>query len=326
MSEKIKKLLPYALVFLLAIILIIFIVSDVPTFEKSTVAMGTVVTVKVYSRDAETHVDNIINIINELENEISRNIDTSAVSELNKQGTVKSSTVANAINAADRLSRKSEGRFDVTVGEISSLWDFNGDPKVPKYSDISDALTAVGYKNVTVNGDTVSISDGQTVDLGALGKGYACDKVMEYLKNSNVKGAVVSVGGSILLYGERDGKDEWNVAVKNSTADDSFAGVVTTKEAFVSTSGDYELCFEEDGKKYHHILDATTGYPAESDLSSVTVVCDNGMDSDILSTVCFILGGEKGEALIKDEGAMAVFIYSDGSIKTVGDIAFKEQR
>ena len=158
---------------------------------------------------------------------------------------------------------------------------------------------------------SIYIEDQCTLDLGAVGKGIACDVAQNYLKQQKeVSGAVIAVGGSILLYGSKVDGTNWNVAVQNPRGKDGEAmGVLSLSGTTnVSTSGDYEKYFMQNGKRYHHILDPSTGYPAESSLISVTVVSDNGLLSDGLSTACFVLGKEKGERLLETYGAEGVFI------------------
>lgn len=155
-------------------------------------------------------------------------------------------------------------------------------------------------KNTNTNESVSSIYIGDkcTLDLGAVGKGIACDVVQDYLKKQKeVSGAVIAVGGSILLYGSKADGSDWNVAVQNPRGQDGEAmGVLSLSGTTnVSTSGDYEKYFMQDGKRYHHILDPSTGYPADSGLISVTIVSDSGLLSDGLSTACFVLGKEKGE-------------------------------
>lgn len=168
-------------------------------------------------------------------------------------------------------------------------------------------------KNTNTNESVSSIYIGDkcTLDLGAVGKGIACDVVQDYLKKQKeVSGAVIAVGGSILLYGSKADGSDWNVAVQNPRGQDGEAmGVLSLSGTInVSTSGDYEKYFMQDGKRYHHILDPSTGYPADSGLISVTIVSDSGLLSDGLSTACFVLGKEKGEKLLETYGAEGVFI------------------
>lgn len=173
---------------------------------------------------------------------------------------------------------------------------------------------------------SIYIEDQCTLDLGAVGKGIACDVAQNYLKQqTEVSGAVIAVGGSILLYGSKEDGSDWNVAVQNPRGQDGEAmGVLSLSGTTnVSTSGDYEKYFMQDGKRYHHILDPSTGYPADSGLISVTVVSDSGLLSDGLSTACFVLGKEKGQKLLETYGAEGVFI--DQNKKVTVTEGFKDK-
>mgnify|MGYP004531022887 FL=1 len=178
-----------------------------------------------------------------------------------------------------------------------------------KNKETSEETSKNTNENESVS--SIYIGDKCTLDLGAVGKGIACDVVQDYLKKQKeVSGAVIAVGGSILLYGSKADGSDWNVAVQNPRGQDGEAmGVLSLSGTTnVSTSGDYEKYFMQDGKRYHHILDPSTGYPADSGLISVTIVSDSGLLSDGLSTACFVLGKEKGEKLLETYGAEGVFI------------------
>lgn len=194
--------------------------------------------------------------------------------------------------------------------------DNNTDKNINSINEDTENTTAKNKKTGSANNtdegvSSIYIEDKCTIDLGAVGKGIACDVVQDYLKKQKeVSGAVVAVGGSILLYGSKSDGTDWNVAVQDPRGQDGEAmGVLSLAGTTnVSTSGDYEKYFMQDGKRYHHILDPSTGYPAESGLISVTVVSESGLLSDGLSTACFVLGKEKGEKLLESYGAEGIFI------------------
>ena len=302
--------------------------EEYPSDTKNSVAMGTIVTVKVYGDKAAAHTDSISKMVSSVENVISRKIDSSPVSTLNQTGKTSNDMVSSLLEICLGVSKDSGGVFDVSIGGVSSLWDFDAEKNiVPDEKDIKAALGTVDYTKIKIDGSSVSVGKNQKIDLGAVGKGYACDVIKAYLKEAGVDGAVVSVGGSILAYGKRnDNGDKWRIAVRDPGNESGYIGTVLLDEGFVSTSGDYEKYFEKDGKRYHHILGAKTGYPAESDLRSVTVVCDSGALSDALSTACFILGEEKSQTLLSKYGASAVFIDKNMNITTFGDIEFDKLR
>ena len=319
MTKK-RKLLIFALALaaLVAVLLTGRLHTAYPAAEKSCFDMGTVVTAKLYGGTADDAAA-VTAAVTALENEISRNIDTSA-------GRAESEVLADAVAACRAVSAASDGAFDITVGGITGLWDFDNGGVLPDAGDIESALSYIDYNRLAVDGDTVTAEQGTKVDLGAVGKGAACDAAREVLAARGVKGAVVSVGGSVLAYGRRNAAgDKWRIAVRHPREADSYLGIITLDEGCVSTSGDYEKYFEKDGVRYHHLLDPATGYPAECDLISVTVVCKSGLLSDALSTACFVLGSARGTALVEAFDAGAVFVLTDGTIEVVGHVAFARQ-
>ncbi len=312
-----------------AIIAVYFLYSsskaEYDSVNKSAIAMGTIVTAKTYGENTGPENEIIINSVKQLDELISWRQEGSLVDRLNKTNFVNSSSLADIVNVCNKVSKDSGGAFDLTVGSLSNLWAIGTEnEKLPNDDEIANALKKVGYKSLKVNGAEVSCKKGQFIDLGAVGKGYACDMIKTYLEDSELKGAVVSVGGSILAYGKRNkAGDKWRIAVRDPRDEKSYIGTVKINEGFVSTSGDYEKYFEKDGKRYHHLLDPRTGYPAQNGLISVTVVCDSGILSDALSTACFVLGKEKGAELAEKYGAGAIFIDENKNITTVGDVDFE---
>lgn len=293
--------------------------------EKNAVSMGTIVSQKLYGEGSAKHIEKISTLINALDDEISWREESSAVAKINSGEAVKSRQVTDIIEKCLQVTKDSDGVFDITVGGVTRLWNIGEDSqRVPAKKEIDSELQNVGSDKVSINSNTISVQDGTKLDLGAVGKGAACDNVMTYLKASDIKGAVVSVGGSIVAYGKYNKKgDKWRIAIKHPRNENEYLGVISISEGFVSTSGDYERYFEQDGKRYHHIIDATSGYPADSGIISVTVVCDSGILSDALSTACFILGEQKSKSLLEKYNASAIFVDSELNVSVVGDIDFE---
>jgi thiamine biosynthesis lipoprotein len=183
---------------------------------------------------------------------------------------------------------------------------------VPTEEDLEALMQHVGYEDVVLSGQTVTMEEGCTLDLGAVGKGLGCDRISEYLKGiPEVDGALINLGGSsVMSYGTKPDGSSWKIAVTDPRdTEGDYLGVISLEgEEFLSTSGDYAKYFIQDGVRYHHILDPSTGYPAQSGVQAVTVVCDNGLYADGLSTACFVLGVEKGTELLKQYGADGLFV------------------
>lgn len=197
-------------------------------------------------------------------------------------------------------SNSSNRFFDISLFPVISLWGIGSDsPKVPSEEEINGALKKVGTDKIKIDGEKISLSDGAMLDFGALAKGYACDKVYEIYKNNpKIKGAVLSFGSSILLYGSSN-KDGYKIALRNPENAEASLGTITLGESFVSTSGGYERNFTANGKMYSHIFNPKTGYPAESDFKSVTIISDSGILGDYLSTAVYV-GGYKAMDLIPE--------------------------
>lgn len=318
---------------LIAIILCAVIVFGIVSYdfisgrsscEKTSVAMGTVVTVKLFGFGAKNDLDKIETEINGLENSVlswrKKGSDVYRINEGAGSSVSVSPDTAKIIGQCIDLSDDCGGVFDITIGNVTKLWDFGGDnQRLPSDDEIKAALGSVGYKNVSISGNAVQIKKGQSLDLGAVGKGFACDKIKELLDKGSTKSAIVSVGGSLLIYGNRN----FNVGIVNPDNDKQSMGTLKLKDTCVSTSGNYEKYFEQDGKRYHHILNATTGYPATSEFKSVTVVCDSGLLSDALSTVCYIAGYRKSVEILKEYDAEAVFIFNNNAVKVTDGLSGK---
>lgn len=325
-----KKLNKKSLIAIILCAVIVFgivsydFISGRSSCEKTSVAMGTVVTVKLFGSGAKNDLDKIETEINGLENSVlSWRKEGSDVYRINKgsgtQVSVSPDTVK-IIGQCIDISDDCGGVFDITIGNVTKLWDFGGNnQRLPSDDEIKTALGSVGYKNVSISGNAVQIKKGQSLDLGAVGKGFVCDKIKELLDKGRTKSAVVSVGGSLLIYGNRT----FSVGIVNPDNDKQSMGTLKLKDTCVSTSGNYEKYFEQDGKRYHHILNATTGYPATSEFKSVTVVCESGLISDALSTVCYIAGYRKSVEILKKFDAEAVFIFNNNAVRVTDGLSGK---
>ena len=176
----------------------------------------------------------------------------------------------------------------------------------------------MGYEKIQVDGNNVTLLDGCTLDLGAVGKGMGCDLIMDYLQTQpDVVGMILNLGGSsVMTYGEKPDGSSWKVALTDprDTEGDYLGAITLDANQFLSTSGDYEKYFIEDGIRYHHILDPKTGYPVQNGLTSVTIVCDQGYLADGLSTACFVLGMDAAKPLLEKYDAEAVFVDEDKNV------------
>lgn len=261
---------------------------------------------------------------------LSTTIETSEIYQMNhrKPGErqfIVSDKTAQVLKKGLEYCQMSDGAFDITIEPLSSLWDFAGaEPTVPEASDIQAALDKVGYKKVTLEGNTVTFADDETaIDLGAIAKGYIADRVKDYLTEQGVKSAIINLGGNVLCVGEKTDGTLFKIGLQKPFADRTeTVAALDIKDLSVVSSGVYERHFIQDGVNYHHILDPHTGYPYENGLTQVTIISKESVDGDGLSTTCFALGLEKGMELADSlDGVYAVFITEDGEL-----IIQKEQK
>ena len=306
-----KILIALAVVAAVAAAAIFFASSN--EVKREFFAMNTFVSAKVKGFAAKDAAGGISTLVRELDSkQLSRYTSGSEISRINSEAeTVLSDEMRDYITELLEVGKMSGGKFDIALGAVSDLWCFNDSPRVPSTEELTEALSRSGSDKLSLSGNTLTRADGCIVDLGSAGKGIALDKVKSYLSDKKISSAVVSVGGSVLLYG----KGSFNVGVRDPWGE-AGRSVMTVKlgAGCVSTSGSYERCFEQGGKRYHHIFDPDTGLPVENGLVSVTVISDSGLLSDALSTACFVLGAEGGAKLAAKYGCEAIFITEDKKV------------
>ena len=306
-----KILIALAVVAAVAAAAIFFASSN--EVKREFFAMDTFVSAKVKGFAAKDAAGGISTLVRELDSkQLSRYTSGSEISRINSEAeTVLSDEMRDYITELLEVGKMSGGKFDIALGAVSDLWSFNDSPRVPSTDELTEALSRSGSDKLSLSGNTLTRADGCIVDLGSAGKGISLDKVKSYLSDKKISSAVVSVGGSVLLYG----KGSFNVGVRDPWGE-AGRSVMTVKlgAGCVSTSGSYERCFEQGGKRYHHILDPDTGLPVENGLVSVTVISDSGLLSDALSTACFVLGAEGGAKLAAKYGCEAIFITEDKKV------------
>ena len=228
-----------------------------------------------------------------------------------------------------RLAEMTDGAVDMSIRNLISVWNIedsygSSDYQPPSDSDVAKAAASSGYKNVHIMGGRIFSDEEELgLDFGAFGKGYALDKVyLEYMKEKNVRGGVIGIGGSILVFGEKPHKENFEVGIRDPEGGvNDILGFLSWRSApgeeklFISTSGSYERYARSlDGRVYSHIIDSGTNAPVETDLISVTVAAPEGIVSDGLSTACFVMGPEKSESILKSCDAEGIFVYADHSI------------
>lgn len=213
-----------------------------------------------------------------------------------------SEETARCIEASLAYSEASGGLFDISIGAVSSLWDFVEGIK-PDDDAIKEAVKHVDYRTISVDGTTVTLADPDAMlDLGGIAKGFITDDLVSMLREAGCKSAMLSLGGNVYVLGESFRGDDWNVGVQdpNGAANDVIASIPARNKSLV-TSGLYERSFTVEDMLYHHILDPRTGYPAKTDLASASIVSDSSTDGDAYSTTLFLMGHDKAMDLLNSD-------------------------
>lgn len=286
--------------------------------------LNTYVQIDSYTSVSKNTLTEALNLCDYYENIFSRTKEDSELSKVNSNQTTDiSKEMYELVSAGLEYAALSNGAFDITIGSVSSLWDFTSEsPKVPDSGRIAEALTHVDYTRVSVsdNGDgTYSISkpDDVILDLGAVAKGYIADKIKDFLEENGVKRAIINLGGNVLCIGKKTNTDNFGIGVRKPfAANNEVLVALSVDDSSVVSSGNYERYFyADDGTFYHHILNPATGYSYDNDLSDVTILSKDSLTGDCLSTTCFCLGLDDGMKLIESlDGIEAVFVTNEGEI------------
>ena len=214
---------------------------------------------------------------------------------MNRSGSATvSDETAKLLKRALTLSQETDGALDITLYPVSQLWGFySGDFQVPTSSQIQTALQTVGRDHCHLNGTSVTLDKGTQLDLGAIAKGYASYRAAKLLTDAGVTSANLSLGGNVHVVGTRPDGSNWKVAITDPNDTSNYAGILQVQDTAVVTSGGYQRNFEKNGTVYHHILDPATGSPAHSGLISATVISQDDVLADALSTALFVMGPDK---------------------------------
>lgn len=285
--------------------------------SKQGFLLDTVIQITLYDTGNASLLDESFAVCEKYEQLLSKTVATSDVSRINqaegKPVTVSDETIA-LIQKSLTYSELSDGAFDITIAPLSSLWDFKDKKTIPDSQDIEKAKNLVDYHTISISGNTVTLLNPKaSIDLGAIAKGYIADKIKDYLVSKNVKSGLINLGGNVLTIGTKPDGSAWNIGIQKPF-DEQNAAITSVhlSDESVVTSGVYERYFKQDGVIYHHILDAKTGYPFQNGLLGVTIISEQSVDGDALSTTCFALGLQKGMELIRSLPDIdAIFITDD---------------
>ena len=266
----------------------------------SILAMDTAMTFSVYGNDADTVLSDASLEVRRLDALLSRTNPESAVTHLNAGDQLQvGEEVCGLLAAAQEYSAATGGAFDITLAPVSTAWGFTTDSyQVPSQEELDTLLAHVGMEHIHLTENTASLDPGTQIDLGAIAKGYASDWMAAIYQEHGITHGIVDLGGNTWVCGGNLEGEPWQIGIQDPARPaGALAGILEASDAFAVTSGGYQRYFEENGQLYHHIIDPATGRPAESGLTSVTVVADgaagNGTMCDALSTALFVMGEDR---------------------------------
>lgn len=293
---------------LLAIVLLLCGCGQKGADASGTIfCMDTVMDLQIWGSDADEAYTKLAQLLRSLEQEWSANEEESAAAKLDREDAELTQQQAALAQKALALSQRTQGAFEPRIYGLTSLWGFTtGQYRVPTPTQIAEGMQSTRW------------------DLGAVVKGYAGDRAVELMQELEVDRALLNLGGNVQTYGTKADGSAWVIGVRDPQDPNGTVGnLEVTGTCNVITSGGYQRYFEQDGVRYHHIIDPKTGYPADSDLASVTVVCTDGMTGDVLSTALFVMGYEKAVAHWQQHDDFeAVFILKDGTVRVTEGITF----
>lgn len=279
-------------------------------------SMDTVMDIKIYGDKNSVAADAVQEEIYRIEKLLDRGSEESDIYRLNNGQYDISEETKELLQMLLKTSMKTDGAFDITVAPVMDLWGFYSDEyRIPEKSELENALKSVNYRNVVMSETGIKVLNNARIDLGGAGKGYATDRVVKIFKDYNIKSAIINLGGNVYAHGKRYDNKQWRVGITNPFDSTAEALTIDVTDKAVVTSGGYHRNFEKDDKEYHHIINPQTGYPAQSDIKSVTVINPSATVADAYSTALFVMGKEKAiEFLINNTDVDAIIITEDKTV------------
>ncbi len=283
------------LVFLIGGISYIKYQEEQKSCTKQLFAMDTFMSFTAYGKNCEKAVDAAIDEVERLDALLSTGKETSEVSRINAAGGGEvSEDTAVILQEAMEVYQRTEGLFDVSIYPLMELWGFpSQEYHVPTREELLEVLSLVDASKIAFDGTYIKLLDGQRIDFGGIAKGYTSARVMDVFQEYGIHSGMVTLGGNVQVLNKKLDGSKWQVAIRDPEHEGKILGVLGVENQAVITSGGYERYFEEDGNTYIHILNPRTGYPADKDLISVTVISEDGMLADALSTSLYLMGREE---------------------------------
>lgn len=282
-----------------------------------TFLVGANCEVKYYLKDSRQaqEAQNEINLeLIRIDSLLNRFSDISLVSELNQSGRAQvPDDIRSLIHLSDSLSLLTDGLFDITTAPLIEFWGFyDHEFANPDTTKIQEILELVDHRKIRIHQDTVVLASGMKIDFGGIAQGYAADRVFDILKKYKITSALINIGGEIVAIGNSPEVRSWRIGIKNPREDGLIETVEIENQA-LSTSGDYEKFFVVGSKKYPHIINPKTGFPAR-DFASVTIFHERAAAADAIATAVCIMGLEKGRKFLDSLGIRGIIYYEENGI------------
>ena len=319
-----KQKKPVIIILVIVIILsaAISINKTAPSKHQLTITdtLNTVCDITVIDNESSKIATECKDIIYKYDALLSVTDQTSDVYKINssKSSATVSDEILYLLSECEKFYYDTKNCFDVTSGALFEIWNEAIKYSIlPDDSTILNSMKASGYQNIELdfeNSMVIKRNPDLKINFGAVAKGYIADEIAKKIKFENPRGALINLGGNVYAYGKNQAGKSWNIGIKDPDDSSAIIGSIIVSDKFVITSGNYERFTEIDSKRYHHIIDATTGYPADTGLNSVTIISDNGMVCDTLSTSCFLLGIDKSKDLLKKYNASAIFVTDNNIV------------
>lgn len=279
-------------------------------------AMDTMMDFTIYGESGL--IDQSESLIASLESLVSVTDANSELYAINQTGSgTLTGKASSLMEQALEICRRTDGALDLSIYPIVRAWGFTtGSYQVPDEAEIQALLPLVDYRKIQYDAatGTVTLPEGMEIDLGSVAKGYAGQLAAQMLREHGVQSALLNLGGNVQTVGAKPDGSPWQIGIKDPQGEDAMM-VLSVEDQAVVTSGGYERYFEQDGQTYWHIMDPSTGHPADSGLISVTIVGDEGVVCDGLSTALFVMGLEKAADLWAQSGDFeAVFVTASGEV------------
>ncbi len=290
-------------------------------------AMDTYMTLTIYGEKCKEAADAAEAEIKRLDALLSTGSEESEVTKINKEGGGKLSKDMDVlVKKSLDMYEKTDGIFDITIYPVMKLWGFSTKTfALPDQKQLDEKLSLVDASKISYDAKNLTLSfkqKGMEIDFGGIAKGYTSDRVIEVLKSYGIEHAMINLGGNVDLLGKKVDESEWKIAVQDPKKEKDYIGILSVSDQVVVTSGGYERYFEEDGVRYHHIIDPNTGYPANNGLASVTIVSKDGTMADALSTSLFIMGKDNAMKYWRENSDLfsVILIEENGIIYISEDI------